>query len=473
MIAAFLATVALGAGAASEDTAPLDAEPRVHALLAAGRWREALETAREHQGARAGDPRADSLLAEALFRAGQFDRIDALLAGRGDLPARGLATLGRLRLAQGRDQEAVGLLDAAVALAPADPQVLFAAASATVTRQVAIDRYERYLALAEGDAERRRDSARGAIRVLRALGEREVWVPCARPARVEQALERLWDPGSGAIQGFVVRARLSEGKPVPLLLDSGSGGLHVIERAARKRAFLPLAQAEAFGGGGGGRHALTHGTFAALDLGGLVFADALATVNAGEVDPTGRFHGVLGLSAFDGYRVTLDLARDRLTLEPPGGEEPAAGPSGGDPYYTLGGQWLVPVTLGRGERVLFLLDTGATATVVDLDTVARLPDVRLGEPARVSGLGGRVPGARTARGVEVAFGGAVLDASRTLAAIDLSVRGEIGGTEVAGYLGLDFFDGKRLVVDTVGRRVRVEAKAAARSRRPERQGNPR
>jgi hypothetical protein len=283
---------------------------------------------------------------------------------------------------------------------------------------------------------------------LKGLGERAVWVAEQRPERAEIPLTRIWDVATGTTQGFVLGAQLGDKKkPVPLLLDSGSPGLFVIRRAVRKTGFAPIAEQAQFGGGGGGRHRTTRGLFPTAALGELRFREALASSNRQEIDPTGRYHGVIGLAAFNGYRVTLDLAEDRLRLEP------APETAEGEPYWTVEGQWLVEGSIA-GRPGLFLLDTGATHTVVDVATVERIPGARLGAAVPVYGFGGRIAGARRVRQVEVAYQGLTTGVG-PLSAIDLAARSRLGGVELTGFVGLDLLDGKRLVIDTVGRRVSV------------------
>ena len=55
--------------------------------------------------------------------------------------------------------------------------------------------------------------------------------------------------------------------------------------------------------------------------GELSFTDALASTSESEFDPQRRYHGLIGISVFNGYRVTLDLSRQRLLLAPAGGPE--------------------------------------------------------------------------------------------------------------------------------------------------------
>ena len=428
-------------------------EGRIRALLRSQRFRSALEEARQHVEAHPERPRVLAALAEALFRAGLFEEIEPLigrLAERDDAPARALAVLARLYGAEGREGPAVKLMARAVEAAPDDRDVLYWASGFSVTRARSVELLRRYLELAQGDDPDRVEAARSGIEVLRALEERAIWVSEHRPERSEIPLTRIWDPSSGVTQGFVIRAGLgTKGKPTPLLLDSGSPGLFVIQRVARKRGFEKLALQSQFGGGGDQRHQSARGTFATVTIGDLRFRTALASSNKQEMDPTGRYHGVIGLSVFNGYRVTLDLVDERLILEP---HDPRAA---GEPYWTVEGQWLVRGAVGELSGLL-LFDSGATHSAVDRSTAERLPAVRLGGPIRVQGFGGRIEGARHVQGIEVVFQD-LRTGSGPLNALDLSTRSRLGGVELSGFVGLDLLSGRRIVIDTVSRRIAVEA----------------
>jgi hypothetical protein len=337
----------------------------------------------------------------------------------------------------------------AVEAAPDDRDVLYWCSEFTATRAEAVVRLEGYLRrLAEGDDADRIAAARSGIEVLRTLGERSVWVSVTRPEKAEIPLTRIWDPATGTVQGFVIRVGLGEKrKPVPLLLDTGSPGLFVIRRAARKRGFDSLAEQTQFGGGGDRRHVTSRGLFPSATIGDLRFADALASSNKQEMDPTGRYHGVIGLAVFNGYRVTLDLENDRLLLDSP------VDPADGETYWTIEGQWLVPGSV-TGQPSLLLLDTGATHSAVDLSTAERIPGARMGPPVTMHGFGGRIEGARRVSGVEIAIQG-LESGSGPMNAVDLSTRSRLGGVELSGFVGLDLLDGKRIVIDTVARRIAI------------------
>jgi len=425
------------------------AEGRVRALIELDRHAEALREAREFHAAHPDSARAAASLGEALFRAGLFEEVDGLLtpvAEEADAPLRSLVILGRLRGAQGRYEDAAALLERAVAAAPEDRSVLFWAAEFAPGRAETIELLERYLLLAEGENPDRVEAARGTLRMLRELGDRQVWVVENRPARLEVPLERL-RALDGRTLGFVVKVGLGDaGKPVRLLLDTGSAGLFLVERIAKKRGFEPLTRETIFGGGGDQRHVSPRGLFSRFDLEGLRFTNALATTTEQEFERRGRFHGVLGLSVFDGYLVTLDLKRGRLVLD-----EEASGEDGA-PYWTISGQLLVRASANEEYAGLFLFDTGATTTLLSAAFASGIEGVRFQEPARVLGFGGAREGARYVRGVRVGFLG-LGGGPGPLPTVDLSRRSRLTGVEISGYLGLDLLEGSRIVVDTGARRL--------------------
>lgn len=430
----------------AEEDPPVPAvtvEQRVHDLLAEDRWREALEEA-ERAGSAA-------LLGQALFRAGRFDEVDSLLsplAERPDAPPRALLTLARLRYAQGRGAESAALQQRALERAPEDRWLLYWAADIATSRAQTVELLQRYLELSEGDDEDRIEDARGTIRVLEELGERKVWVPLERPESLELPLRHVWDETTGETIGYVVRAAAGEkGKAVRLLLDSGNHGLYVIRRLARKGGFAPLGEATTYGGGGERRHTVDRGVFPSFALGELKYGDALVTSTDEEIEATGRFHGLLGLSPFGGYRVTLDLDEKRLRLDWD------AEPLDGEPYWVVAGQILVRARAAGGEPGLFLFDTGAMRSLVSAAYAERLKGAVIRSAASVQGLGGTYEGARIVENASMEFQG--LSGEGPLFAVDTSVRSRMTGVEISGNLGLELLGGKRIVIDTGSQTIRV------------------
>jgi predicted aspartyl protease len=357
-----------------------------------------------------------------------------------------MAQLGLVRIAQGRDDEAVALMERAVAKAPRDPFVVYRAAGAARSRADAIALLSTYLETAPGDDPDRLEGARGTIRLDTALGERKIWVSVAAPSGLEVPLKPLAGTGGG----YFIEAQLANKKKIRLLLDTGSTGLFVVERAVKKGGYTPLAIETVFAGGGAGRAASARGLLQKLAIGGLEFRDALITTTKDEFDPQGRIHGVLGLNVFSGYRVTMDLVKGRLLLSP------AADDAAGVPYWDVAGQMLVSATAVPDLAGLFLLDTGATRSMLARSFADAVPGAQVAGAAGVRTYGGNVAGATSVRGVKLRF----LDLESTGGPVytsDLTQRSRLGGVEISGFLGMDLLDRTTIVIDTRARRVAVLA----------------
>jgi predicted aspartyl protease len=433
--------------------ASLTTAGHVRELIAKDQWQEAL--AQAHALA-ADDPGADSVttLGEALYRAGKIDEAgDALapVAAGDDAPARALTQLGLVRAAQGKEAEALALMERAVGKAPRDPWVVYNASGLTRTRARAVELLTTYLETGTADDADRLEAARGTIRLDNALGERKVWVPVSAPDRLEIPLKPLAGTGGG----FFIEATIGYRKKIRLLLDTGSTGLFVVERAVKKGGLSPLSEETVFAGGGAGRTASSRGVLPKITFGGLEFADALITTTKDEFDPQGRIHGVLGLNVFSGYRVTLDLRRGKLILGPAGND------AAGVPYWDVSGQMLVRASAAPDRSGLFLFDTGAVRSMIAKSLAETLPDAQLETSASVKTYGGNVAGALSVRGVRLRFCDVSGDGG-TLYTADLTQRSRLGGVEVSGFLGMDLLDGMSIVVDTRAHRVAVAAAAEPR-----------
>jgi tetratricopeptide (TPR) repeat protein len=445
------AAEAFAASLAERPDSESSIEGRIRALIGLDRWHEALIEAREYRRRLPDSARVAAAHAEALFRAGrpwEAEPIVEELAAQADPPHRALLTLARLRAASGQSGAAAALIERALAAAPDDPELHFWGAEVAATRAEARARLERFLVLgAAGDPDRL-EAARSTLVLFRALGERPVWVPVRRPRTLEVPLDPVRD-AAGQLLGYSVRIRLGEKRrPVRVLLDSGSPGLFLTERIARRRGFEELSESTAFGGGGDKRHASNRGLFPVMTLGELEFADVLATTTAGDLESHGRYHGLMGLSIFRDYRVTLDLEQRKLILTP------SDAGAGGSRYWLCSAQMLTRAASRDGHEGLFLFDTGAAWTILSTAFVEEIAAARLEHDAEVRGFGGRVEGARFVGGVELTF--QQLTTGRgPLRAVDLSLRSRLSGVEVSGYLGLDLLEDARIVIDTGARRVEV------------------
>lgn len=451
LIAAALLLLALASGGYSGEPLP-EGLPRVRELLDKNRWSEALEEALSLVRGPETGSEADAALGEALWRAGRLAEGAAALSRAAEAPGadgRTLAAAAMARAAAGSSDEARTLLERALERAPEDPYVLYRAAMAAPDRAGAVEILERYLSKGEGQDAELLQGARHTIDLYRTLGERPVWIVAARPDRVELPL-RAVPAGGGLAAGYVVEARVKDGKRLKLLLDTGASGLFAVERVLSKGGFAPLAADTVYGGGGSGSAASKRGLLAEIEFGGLKFRDALVSASSEEIHRSGAFHGVVGLSVFSGYRITLDLERGRLILDR--SETPAPGESAR--YWVVSGQMLVEARSESGETALMVLDTGASRSVLSKEFARSLPEAKVGGSAVARGYAGPHADAQTVKGVRLEFLG-LEDRGEAKTAVDFAQRCRIGGVELSGLLGMDLLDGNVLVIDPGAHRVSV------------------
>ncbi len=401
-----------------------------------------------------------AVAAALAFRAGHVREAHRLaVAALRERPGSALAwdVLGRVLAARFLDPAAREAFRRALALDPDDPAALRGLALLADERPEKTRLLDRYVAVAaeRGEAWDRVRAAREHLALLAALGDRPVFV-----------LERADLPGTiplrpvpgrpGRPRGFVLEAELGGRRPEPLLFDTGASGLHVEARAARRAGFQPLSGATLVGGGGEGRHPVTRGILPVLGLGPVVYRDPLVSTTGSSLERRGAYRGILGADLLGGTRflfrprppgLVLVEAPRRETTDPLAAD-PWAVPAGELPVLRIEGQLLVPLRYGTGRdrgKGLFVLDTGASRTILAEGAAAGLPGLRRGgSGARIRAYGGetvpvgRVPvlwvGAPDPTRPRAFLAGAEL---RDVPVVDPGPRAWLAGTRIAGWLGLD------------------------------------
>ena len=151
-------------------------------------------------------------------------------------------------------------------------------------------------------------------------------------------------------------------------------------------------------------------------------------------------------------RALLDLPNQELVLTRT--DDSSSDPAS-EPFWMVSGQMLVNASVRNGRPGLFLFDTGATWSILSKRFAALLADVRSEPTTGVRGFGGAVEGASIVSGTAVLFGG-LAGGENGLRSFDMSVRSEVGGVEVSGFIGLDLLTDVRITIDTVAQWVTVE-----------------
>jgi predicted aspartyl protease len=119
--------------------------------------------------------------------------------------------------------------------------------------------------------------------------------------------------------------------------------------------------------------------------------------------------------------------------------------------YRDGFLWLKVYAAGQREPLNFLLDSGASSSVLNIEAARRL-DVKLGSRQSVHGVHSQTFAYRI-NGFKADAAGITLPES--LLAIDLSGVSETVHQPIDGLLGADFFRGRIVQIDFAARKVRV------------------
>ena len=253
----------------------------------------------------------------------------------------------------------------------------------------------------------------------------------------------------GRLRGWVIRCRIGNLDRVRTLLDSGASGLHLAPKTARKSGLDPLTGGWLFGGGGSGRHEIVRGLVDLLDLGPVSFRAALGVQAPTSLQPQGLYRSIVGFDVFAaaGLRLRLEPRRGRLILEqgdpPPSSDQDPLDadpwPEEGQALLRVQGQWLLEVAFssrGPEHRGLFLLDTGASRTMIAADAAEKLMTFRRGSQRRAAAYGGNLAylGSMPRLRIEA---GPLSVTLENVPVIDLAARSRMTGIRVSGYLGLD------------------------------------
>src|SRR5580658_762306 len=113
--------------------------------------------------------------------------------------------------------------------------------------------------------------------------------------------------------------------------------------------------------------------------------------------------------------------------------------------------WLQVSTISSAQPLNFLLDTGASSSVVDLEVARRL-GIKLGERVKVTGVNGATDGFWPQKLIAT-LGSVPL--TKNYLVVDLSKLGGACSTPIDGLLGIDFFDGKAVQIDFASQKIRI------------------
>ncbi len=440
-------------------------------LLKQSKLQESYDLATAVLAAEPVNARAHSLIGTALLRSGEFrTSVEALFTALklNEREALAYAGLAEIEYFENRARNAYDGLRKAISIEPNEPDYYVSLARACSRLELyteAADAYQRYLEVTPKNDLERRERIRGLIAFYRYLGTTKIHRGAGKEA--------------GATKFDLVRYRpfvnvMVNGKgPLRFVIDTGASLSVISDAAAAKLGIKPVARGgKARAVGGSGSFPIIYGLLDSMQLGEVrieAIPVYIRTVHHSDDAPASeRADGYIGLSMLANYLITIDYQKRELTLDrrfpqeqlaqadqpgqpavttvpetAPGVPAIAAAIAGTEVPLrsTSGGLASAETMLPRLERPLnFIIDTGATTTVISKATVARhqLEDLKIaGETYRVIGAAGIEEGAEAVGLSDLTVSGLRKHNSRALI-LDLGAVNETSGFEQHGILGGDY-----------------------------------
>ncbi len=261
--------------------------------------------------------------------------------------------------------------------------------------------------------------------------------------------------------------RTSEGQPFILLptfinsrgpfsfvLDTGAALSIVPEELAAGLAIRNIERKEALGAGGK-RISISVGEATSMSVGGAEVQNA--RIGILETLPRCVGQGVIGYDFLRHYVVTIDYRNHTLSLEAPA--EHAVDDQSARASMPLElarpdrPVILVRVVLNGDRTGQFILDTGASQSVISPDLAGRLGMKNM-HTDTIIGAGGAVP-SRAAALKSLRIGNSLLDEVAVIVADIFSPLNEAVGARIDGIIGYNVLAKFRLIIDYPGGRLRL------------------
>ncbi|MEP7272206.1 MAG: aspartyl protease family protein [Acidobacteriota bacterium] len=418
--------------------------------------------------------RAHSLMGTAMLRSGEFrESIESFYTALKFDPKEALAWAGLSEIAyfENYTKNAYDGLKRAIELEPNEPDYYVSLARTCSRLELyneAADAYQRFLEVAPKTDAERRARIRGLIDFYRYLGT----------TRIHRAGGQLISSTSFELlqNRPFVKVMINGKGPFRFVIDTGASLSVLSDSAAQKLGIKPVARGGmARAVGGSGSFPIIYGLLDSLEIGGTRIETVpvyIRTVHsAPEVPENARADGYVGLSVLSSFEISIDYMNKTVKLDrtpiraeealaegrgPVGLERvtprgnavaiaPIAGRTGAEIDIALrstsGGLASAETHLPGLKRPLnFILDTGATVTVVSKAAVKRfeLDPLKLkGETYRVIGAAGIEDGAEALQLETLTVSGLRKSNSRALI-LDLEPVNETSGFEQHGIIGGDY-----------------------------------
>ena len=400
---------------------------------------------------------AQSAMAEVLFRQANFTEAEDILKKLVKLQtseARVYLALSRLYTVTGNYKAAKTCMDLAHKLDEEDPDI-YAEWVDTLPRSERLEEWKKRLANGIYEDERERGYLLSAVTVLEdeaRQSERSCKL-VEKKLPMETKFESLLVDAK-TLRGYGLAVKINDTSS-RLLVDTGASGILINSKIAEKAGVARVADQKIAGIGDKGASSGYVGFASRLQIGNLVFENCYVDV----VDKKNSLgeDGLIGTDVFSDFLVELDFPDVKLRLSelPAYPDAPSASPgltlgqpekgnlhnrwippqfSDYERVYRFGHMLLIPATINKSARKMFLVDTGGWDNFVSPAAARGNVKIHSDSDITVKGLSGKVDKVYTTDRVTLTFGHFKQE-RYDMVAFDLTDISNDAGTEISGSLG--------------------------------------
>ncbi|HZF37673.1 MAG TPA: aspartyl protease family protein [Blastocatellia bacterium] len=441
------------------------------ALVKQIKLQEAYENAAQVIAADPLNSRGFALLGTALLRSGEFrNSIEALYTAVkfNNKEALAIVGLSEIEYYEHRTRNSYDGLKKAISIDPMEPDYYLSLARACSRLEYyneAADAYQRFLDVTPKSDVERRARIRGLIDFYRYLGNTKIHRTSGK--------EIVSVPFELVNHRPFITLTVNGGISLRFVVDTGASLSVVSDIVAARLGVKPVARGgSARAVGGKGSFPIVYGLLDSITIGEAKIEAIpvyIRTIhNAPDTPEIEKADGYIGLSVLANYGVTIDYQAKQITLDrTPIREEPVK-PDAQKPADTasivgdLVNGFEVPIRSTSGglasaethlpnlKRPLnFIIDTGATTTVVSKAAVQRheLEGLKIkGETIRVIGAAGIEEGVETL-GLSTLTVNGLRKNNAHAVILNLEAVNETSGFEQHGILGGDYLEHFRIAID--------------------------
>ena len=428
----------------------------VRALIEGHRSKEAYQAAERALQAAPETAAAKTAAGLAAYRQADISKAQNLFLAALKLDPRDAAALhglANVNRAVSRFQSARVLDLDAYKIRPDDPALIVAYAN-TLEGAPHVAALQKALAILDPETERGR-SLRSHIAGDLALGDRKTRQLVSPYAAASIKLQEIRSTPTHKM-GVGLRVQFNGGKPLTLLLDTGASGIGISPKLAGRAGLEQLGnEAADMKGIGDNDSELFYRYIASqVRIGDVIFSNY--PVSVFRAAASSDYDGLIGADVFRQFLVTIDCRRAEISLEPradatdpddPGQAADAGAPAPGfHRVLRFGNHLAVPTEVNGGPSALFLVDSGASANLIDTETAARIRKTYRDGQIRVKGVQGEVKEVSLANSVDLVFAG-FRQSNASLIGISLEKMSDSLGAAFGGILGVPTLGQLRITID--------------------------